>query len=93
MIACALDTGVSLEWLATGKCKATTAQGGDENAPETITIDKKRLLAGKLEEDGFFAIDASFLPEGITQGKLCYIRSGKETWLVEIGKGEISNGT
>jgi transcriptional regulator with XRE-family HTH domain len=93
VIACALDTGVSLEWLATGKGKATTAQGADENAPETITIDKKRLLAGKLEEDGFCAIDASFLPEGITQEKLCYIRSGKDAWLVEIGEGEISNGT
>ncbi|MCL6332039.1 phage repressor protein CI [Pectobacterium carotovorum subsp. carotovorum] len=93
VIACALDTGVSLEWLATGKGKATTAQGTDEIAPETITIDKKRLLAGKLEEDGFCAIDASFLPEGITQEKLCYIRSGKDAWLVEMGEGEISNGT
>lgn len=93
VIACALDTGVSLEWLATGKGKATTVQGVDDHAPETITIDKKRLLAGKLEEDGFCAIDASFLPEGITQEKLCYIRSGKDAWLVEMGEGEISNGT
>ncbi|MEI7184282.1 phage repressor protein CI [Pectobacterium carotovorum] len=93
VIACALDTGVSLEWLATGKGKATTVQGVDGHAPETITIDKKRLLAGKLEEDGFCAIDASFLPEGITQEKLCYIRSGKDAWLVEMGEGEISNGT
>lgn len=93
VIACALDTGVSLEWLATGKGKATTVQGVDDHAPETITIDKKRLLAGKLEEDGFCAIDVSFLPEGITQEKLCYIRSGKDAWLVEIGEGEISNGT
>ncbi|POD98048.1 helix-turn-helix domain-containing protein [Pectobacterium odoriferum] len=93
VIACALDTGVSLEWLATGKGKATTVQGVDDHAPETINIDKKRLLAGKLEEDGFCAIDASFLPEGITQEKLCYVRSGKDAWLVEMGEGEISNGT
>ncbi|MBL0909079.1 phage repressor protein CI [Pectobacterium carotovorum] len=93
VIACALDTGVSLEWLATGKGKATTVQGVDDHAPETINIDKKRLLAGKLEEDGFCAIDASFLPEGITQEKLCYVRSVKDAWLVEMGEGEISNGT
>lgn len=93
VIACALDTGVSLEWLATGKGIANTEQSHIANDPETIVIDKKRLLAGKLEEDGFCAIDKSFLPEGVNQEKLLYIRSGKNAWLVEMGEGEISNGT
>lgn len=93
VIACALDTGVSLEWLATGRGVTNSGQGIAVDAPETITVAKKRLLAGKLEDDGFCSIDKSFLPEGVAQEKLCYIRSGKDAWLVEMGEGEISNGT
>ncbi|KHT33682.1 phage repressor protein CI [Pectobacterium carotovorum] len=94
VIACALDTGVSLEWLATGLGIAGAAeQGLAVDALETIIVAKKRLLVGKLEEDGFCSIDKSFLPEGVTQEKLCYIRSGKDAWLVEMDEGEISNGT
>ncbi|WP_338326720.1 helix-turn-helix transcriptional regulator [Pectobacterium brasiliense] len=49
VIACALDIGVSLEWLATGRGITSSGQGLAVDAPETVTIAKKRLLAGKLE--------------------------------------------
>lgn len=93
VIACALDTGVLLECLATGRGITNSGLGIAVDAPEAITVAKKRLLAGKLEEDSFCSIDKSFLPEGVTQEKLCYIRSGKDAWLVEMGEAEISNGT
>lgn len=91
VITCALDTGASLEWLATGEMSNASQ---DEHVSSGIpTISKKILLAGKLEDDGFCYIDDSFVPEGVNPGSLNYVRSGKSSWLIEMGVSEISNGS
>lgn len=91
VITCALDTGASLEWLATGEMnterKEETATSG------ILKISKKILLAGKLDDDGFCYIDDCFIPEGVNFESLKYVRSGKTAWLIEMDISELSNGS
>ncbi len=91
VIACALDTGTSLGWLTTGEINT---ESQDKHVTSGIpTISKKILLAGKLDDDGFCYIDESFVPEGVNLKRLNYVRSGKSSWLIEMGLNELSNGS
>lgn len=91
VITCALDTGASLEWLATGDM--TISSHEEVAASEVPMINKKILLAGKLDDDGFCHIDQSFVPDGVNLDSLNYVRSGKSSWLIEMGVNELSNGS
>lgn len=90
VITCALDTGSSLEWLATGEM--TTCSYKQPTAPKIPMINKKILLAGKLDDDGFCYIDDSFVPEGVDCKNLNFVRSGKSSWLIDMGVNDLSNG-
>lgn len=91
VITCALDTGASLEWLATGEMNT---ERNEETATSGIPkISKKILLAGKLDDDGFCYIDNCFIPEGVNFESLSYVRSGKSAWLIEMNVSELSNGS
>lgn len=91
VITCALDTGISLEWLATGEMNT---KPHEECASSRIpTISKKILLAGKLDDDGSCYIDETFVPDGVNFDNLYYVRGGKSSWLIEMGVDELSNGT
>lgn len=91
VITCALDTGASLEWLATGEMGIASQE---ETAASGIPmISKKLLLAGKLDEDGFCYIDETFVPDGVNLKNLNFVRSGKSSWLIEMGVNELSNGS
>ncbi|CNB35947.1 CI repressor [Yersinia ruckeri] len=95
VVTCALDTRVSLEWLATGKGSASVDNSVSTNnllINDTVIIDKKRLVSGRLEGYEKFVLDKGFIPEGIDWNKLCLVYSGKNSWLVEINAAEISNG-
>ena len=91
VITCAIDTGASLEWLATGEI--TTSSHQAVAVPGIPMIRKKILLAGKLDDDGFCYIDESFVPDGVNLKNLNFVRSGKSVWLIEMGVNEISNGS
>ncbi|MDR3432083.1 MAG: phage repressor protein CI [Rouxiella aceris] len=94
VITCALDTGVSLEWLATGNAKVTPGVAQTiTNEAESFSISKKLLIAGKLEEQGSCIIDSVFLPEGINKEKLCLVRGNSKSWVVNLATKEISNGS
>ncbi|WP_254302880.1 helix-turn-helix domain-containing protein [Rahnella sp. BCC 1045] len=90
VIACALDTGVSLGWLATGEMNTKSQE--EHVTSEIPTICKKILLAGKLDDDGFCYIDNCFVPEGVNLERLNYVRSGKSAWLIEMDVSYLSNG-
>lgn len=91
VITCALDTGASLEWIATGEM---STESQEESATSGIpTISKKILVAGKLDDDGFCYIDESFVPEGVNFNSLNYVRSGKSAWVIEMGVNQLSNGS
>lgn len=94
VITCALDTGVSLEWLATGNTRTTpTISQSVANQSMSINVEKKLLIAGKLETQGYCVIDDSFLPDGVDRVNTCLIRSGRKSWLVDLSAKEISNGS
>lgn len=91
VITCALDTGASLEWLATGEIGLAPHE--ESVALGIPKISKKILVAGKLDDDGFCYIDQSFVPDGVKLKNLNYVRSGKSSWLIEMGVNELSNGS
>lgn len=95
IIQCALETGISLNWLTTG-------QGMKErpNRNNICEIEKQNLSNGKLESSGYYFFDEQFLPIGmknpiviideksefICEREFDDIRDGK--WVVSID-GEI----
>jgi lambda repressor-like predicted transcriptional regulator len=91
IIQCALETGVSLNWLTTGQ--------GLKQSSKTATTEELAqfvLTAGKMVEDGSCVFDASFLPANLSSpivvidGQTTYICDQKFTdvldghWLINI---------
>lgn len=86
VVTCALDTGVSLQWLATGK-------GGQVSATEIHsqnTIPKKNLNSGVLEDAGDWCADLAFIPNNLNIPT--FVTSNAGSWLVDLGVKGISNG-
>ncbi|OAT18827.1 CI family repressor [Buttiauxella noackiae ATCC 51607] len=86
VVACALDTGVSLQWLATGK----GLQHQDIMISNNFYIPRKKLIAGVLEDSGTWNIDLSFLPHKIIEP--VFIVSNAISWVIDASVNEISNG-
>lgn len=90
VVTCALDTGVSLLWLATGQGEmvsggtAVTASTGGRALP------KYRLVAGQLKDAGEWLVDSSLIPAGVAQP--AYVDGGRLSWLVDLAVTHIANG-
>lgn len=91
IIQCALETGVSLNWLTTGQ--------GLKQSSKTATTEELAqftFTAGKMVEDGSCVFDVSFLPTNLSSpivvcdGRTTYICDQKFTevldgfWLINI---------
>ncbi|SUW63531.1 Bacteriophage CI repressor helix-turn-helix domain [Buttiauxella agrestis] len=87
VVACALDTGVSLQWLATGK---GTQYIESAAIPCGSLIPRKNLAAGVLHDAGQWNIDLGFISHSIDEPLFLY--SSASTWIVDLGVVEISNG-
>ncbi|MFJ5358963.1 phage repressor protein CI [Pectobacterium sp. CHL-2024] len=87
VIACALDTGVSLEWLATGKGKATEHRESDN----TVLLKKFDISSGDLCESGLLAID-KFFCAGLSANR-GFLEKDQTIWLVDFDESGLSNGT
>jgi len=91
VIACALETGVSLEWLAIGKRNSTEIRVDISSEKDQFRkIEKKKLSAGKLVDDGFCYFDNSFLSKDVISP--VFVASASKSWLVDFGRKNISNG-
>lgn len=91
VVACALDTGVSLRWLATGHGTMQDnqpAQGADVEKIRELA--KLRLRGGALEEEGLWAVDASLLDTSLA--KPAYVVKGHHSWIIDLGSANIGNG-
>lgn len=88
VVACALDTGVSLRWLATGKGEMFDSQS--EADTSSITILKKKLESGVLNEAGTWAMDSTL--SSVDKEKLVFIDGVGHSWLVNTEAKNIANG-
>lgn len=86
VVACALDTGVSLQWLATGK----GLQLSDKTESNNSIIPMKKLVAGVLQDSGCWNIDLSFLSHNIIEP--IFVCSSASSWIIDTGVTDISNG-
>ncbi|MCP2004989.1 UNVERIFIED_ORG: transcriptional regulator with XRE-family HTH domain [Buttiauxella agrestis ATCC 33320] len=87
VVACALDTGVSLQWLATGK----GLQKEEKAIPDVnAMIPRKNISAGVLQDAGFWEINLSFIPHNVDEP--AFILSNTGAWIVDMGVSGISNG-
>lgn len=87
VVTCALDTGASLEWLATGKGKHYKNCLKDLSGHE---IPHKNLAAGVLIDSGTWLADFSFIKQPIIEP--IFISGNVEAWIVDQSVKDISNG-
>jgi hypothetical protein len=89
VVACALDTGVSLLWLATGQ-----GNPGNPDAvsyePTFATMKRWSIASGELIRAGEWICDPSFIPESTSE--LGYVQKSNNSWLVDFGKKTLGNG-
>lgn len=89
VVTCALDTGVSLKWLATGQGEMYPAPSASQNEA-VITIPKFRHESGELKEAGVWTLDPSLAPAATES--LRFIDGLHAGWLVDTAAQKIGNG-
>jgi lambda repressor-like predicted transcriptional regulator len=91
VVACALDTGVSLRWLATGKGNMQdSVLSGAAASGDIRQLKKLRLRGGALEEEGVWSVDPSLLDDSLTQP--AYVVKGHHSWIIDLGSTHPGNG-
>jgi transcriptional regulator with XRE-family HTH domain len=88
VVTCALDTNVSLSWLATGRGgpNAKTSESKDSKA----LIPKKLLSEGSLLDCGYWNVDLEIIKTNINSP--IFVFDCIESWVVDIGVTDVSNG-
>lgn len=92
IIASALDTGVSLRWLATGKGGISAKHGTLEEADSNDVLSIKKLLIsdGELSEVGQWKIDKTFFDLPPVNPAL--LKKNNASWVIDLGMNTIGNG-
>ncbi|GKW31361.1 MULTISPECIES: phage repressor protein CI [Pectobacterium] len=101
VIQCALETGISLQWLTTGNGPMY-----EDGKNDVVSIQRFKLQNGSLLQSNYYLFDKAFLPDGlqdpivILDGDVTYIADRKfdevtdGKWLVEIeGKTSVRDLT
>ena len=101
VIQCALETGVSLQWLTTGNGPMY-----EDGKNDIVSIPRFKLQSGALLQSNYYLFDKAFLPDDlqdpiiIVDGDVTYIADRKfdevtdGKWLVEIeGKTSVRDLT
>lgn len=87
VVTCALDTGVSLQWLATGK---GSHQNSNSRNNSQLEIPHKNLAAGVLMDAGTWLAELSFIQHTIHEP--VFISSNAGAWIIDQSVTSISNG-
>lgn len=88
VVACALDTGVSLRWLATGKGEMFDSR--PDVVTSSISIPKKKLVSGVLNDAGNWLMDPAL--SAVDKNCLVFIDGVGHSWLVNTEAKNIANG-
>lgn len=93
ILQCALETGASLAWLATGQ--GTPFPDGSKEVANLDEITQPQLKRCKISnseliEDGFAVFDKSLIPSDVTKPLL--IATKEQTYLIDEAATEVQNG-
>jgi len=83
VVQCALDTGASLEWLATGAGELSLTDAGENSTTNSLRIPLHILDDGQLLSAQTVSLDHSLLPEGINQPEIVRSRAENCLYIVE----------
>ncbi|GJL38211.1 hypothetical protein TUM17576_50310 [Enterobacter hormaechei] len=90
VVACALDTGVDLGWLATGKGEPFAKVSAKGYSTNILSIPAQLLINGRLEPKGETVIDTNVIS---TANKDCaLITKDSVSWCVNMKEDTIVNG-
>ncbi|MFP1740962.1 phage repressor protein CI [Lonsdalea quercina] len=90
VVSCALDTGVSLRWLATGKGDMFEVPTQDAATTKAISIPKQKLESGVLSDAGEWQMDAAL--SAVDKRFLVFIDGVSHSWLVNTDVKNVGNG-
>lgn len=98
VVACAIDTGVPLYWLATGQqlqqksvqTKSIVNTSEKAESSQLLSICKYQLAAGQLKESGQVLTDPKVLQPNVSNPAFIY--SGRFIWLADMSVKNIANG-
>lgn len=86
LIACHLDTGAPMLWLATGQGKPTS----EKNDSQSLTLKFKEITNGVFNESILVHYDSNLLPKDALAP--FFVKFESVVYLVEEYKGEINDG-
>lgn len=89
VIACALDTGVPLEWLALGQ---SLNKEQNITSDHFVKIDKYNLESGDLIRCGETVLDLNDLSEALVTSNLAKVHDSEKSYLVSFSTTNLFNG-
>jgi transcriptional regulator with XRE-family HTH domain len=89
VIACALDTGSSLHWLATGEDRLPKLKENNYSA-DIVLVPCFTIASGSLKENGHSVFDQKFL--GFDNEDIKYIEKENNSWFVDFSVKKFVNG-
>lgn len=90
VVTCALDTGVSLEWLATGKGTSSGGAAQSGISASYSVLKKYNIDSGVLEESGEWICDKSLIN---SLSENCgFVEKSNESWIVDFEQKNLGNG-
>lgn len=85
VIQCALETGVSLRWLTTGE-----GLKYEDIRSDVISINKKKILDGKLYDAGFLLVDKTLIDAD--HGNIEAVIHLNNTYFIDINDKKVKDG-